>query len=544
MARRTLRPEHTPTWANAPVLRELHLDHDTALDDIANGARLFSAVHALQPGDRLVVGPGRWSVVQRFEVNVNGTAQAPIRIEARPGTTPIITRPDEWQNIVNFGSDTSTPRFILLRGFEFIGGSTALRVYRGDDLWFDQCHIHHIGTDAVRASSYDTARLFVTRCEMDHTALLDGTGEGFYLGANYGAAISREAVIALNHVHHTGGLHGDGIELKQGSYGCLIAENIVHDTQYPGILVYGTDGAPRNVIEGNVIWGAVENPLQVQGEALVRNNVVFGGVQAAFISHDHQSQVRDLEVVHNTFVATSGEAARLQHWNGRPGMVLANNALYSQSGASLSFLNGASGVTIVGNVIHGPTSNDGGAVHILGAGASDFVDLSYDASRRDAHPSSASVLLGAAHAAYHASHDLSGAERTSLLAVGAFEPGTYGRYLDTTSPGGPWLRSSGLPVLDGPPVTLTLDGGVPGAFAVIGVQLLAYDGSPLPGAGGVFPRMIYMLDGHGHAAHPFAPPVASGPGDRSVLATSRAEARDAGAPGGSKTTQRIEWILE
>jgi len=542
MAHRTLRPEYIPSWANAPVLRQLQLDFDPALDDVANGARFFNTVHGLQPGDRLVVGPGRWSVESRFEVVLNGTAQAPIRIEARPGTTPILTRPNEWQNLVNFGSSTSTPRFILMRGFELVGGSSAIRVYRGDDLWFDQCHIHHLGGDGLRASSYDTARLFVTRSEMHHTALVGGTGEGFYLGSNFGAAIARDAVIALNHIHHTGGLHGDGIELKQGSYGCRIAENIIHDTPYPGILVYGTDGAPRNVIEGNVIWSTVENPLQVQGEALVRNNVVFGGAQGAFISHDNQGQSRDLEVVHNTFVATSGEAALLSHWGGRPGMVLANNALYSQSGNSLTLHNGASGVAIVGNVVHGPTYNDGGASHVQGVGTSDFVDLSFDATRRDAHPSTGSVLLGAAHTVHLTSHDASGAERTPIRAAGAFEPGTYGRYLEATSPGGPWLRSSGLPALGSAPVTLTLDGGVPGAFAVIGVQLLAGNGTPLPG-GGAFQRMVYVLDGNGHAAHIFHPPSAPAPGGGPVLGASRAQARDAAAPGGTTTTQRIEWIL-
>lgn len=542
MAQRGLRPEYTPTWAHAPVLRERQLDRDPGLDDVANGARLFATVQSLQPGDRLVVGPGRWSVNSHFVITLNGTAQAPIRIEARPGTTPVLTRPNAGQNIVNFGTQTAAPRFLLLRGFELTGGSIGLRIYSGDDLWFDQCRIHHVGADAVRASSYNTARLFVTRSEMHHTALVDGTGEGFYLGSNHAAAITRDSVIALNHVHHTAGLHGDGIELKQGSYGCTIAENIVHDTPYPGILVYGTGGGPRNLIEGNVIWGTVESPLQVQGEAIVRNNIVFGGARAAFISHDHQGQVRDLEVVHNTFVATSGEAARLQHWGGRPGMVLANNALYSQNGTALSFLSGATGVTIAGNVVYGPTSNDGGAAHVQGAGASDFADLAFDATRRDAHPSPGSALLVAPHAPYVASHDASGAERKQARAVGAFERGTYGRYLGASLPGAPWLRSSGPPALGGAPLTLTLAGGVAGNFAVVGVQLASATGAPLPGLPPI-QRTIVTLDGTGQASFDFTPPVVPGPGVGAVVGALRAQARDVTAPGAIAVTQWIEWLM-
>lgn len=542
MAHRTLRPQYRPAWADAPVLREIELDFDPTLDDVANGARLSSTVHGLQPGDRLVVGPGIWSIEPRFEVVLHGTAQAPIRIEARAGTTPVITRPDEWQNIINFGSSSSSPRFILMRGFELTGGSIALRIYSGDDLWFDQCHIHHVGADAVRASSYDTARLYVTRSEMHHTARVDGTGEGFYLGSNNAAAITRDSVIALNHVHHTAGLHGDGIELKQGSYGCTIAENIVHDTPYPGILVYGTGGGPRNLIEGNIVWNANENPMQVQGEAIVRNNVVFGGAQAAFISSDHQSQSRDLEVVHNTFVATTGEAAVLSHWGGRPGMVLANNALYSQSGNSLSLYNGAIGVTIVGNVVHGPTYNDGGAAHVQGAGVSDFMDLSYDSSRRDAHPSAGSALLGAAHAAQLASHDASGAERTPIHAAGAFEPGTYGRYLGVSDPGAPWVRSSALPTIGGATLALSIEGGNAGDTAVMGVQLIAETGGPVPGLRSV-PRTVFVLDGNGSASLDYTPPVHGGPGGGAVLGAVGAQVREVTAPGGALAMQLIEWIM-
>ena len=63
-----------------------------------------------------------------------------------------------------------------------------------------------------------------------------------YLGANEGEFIMSESVIALNHIHDCRGSQGDGIEVKQGSWGNLIAENDVHDTQYPCITVYGTAG--------------------------------------------------------------------------------------------------------------------------------------------------------------------------------------------------------------------------------------------------------------------------------------------------------------
>ena len=521
MASRALRPEQTPLWAGAPVQRELSLTRDPGLTDTANGARLAAAVHALQPGDRLTVGPGVWSIDALFTVTLQGTLQAPIRIEAMPGATPVLTRPNALQNLVNFGTDTVPARFVLLRGFELTGGSIGVRVRRGEDLWFDELHVHDVGSHGMRAAEFDTARLYCTRCEVHHTGLIHGTGDGLYIGANAGASVAREAVIALNHVHDTFGSQGDGIELKQGSFGCLIAENVIHDTQYPGILVYGTAGGARNVIESNVVWGAATNPFQVQGEALVRNNIVFGGTQAAFVSFDHQGTVRNLEVVHNTFLATTGEAARLQHWGGRPGMVLANNALYSDGGVALLCLSGMAGVTVAGNVVFGPTWNDGGALHRAGRGHIDFVDTTFDGARRDAHPSASSVLFGAAQSSYHAANDRSGARRTGVLAAGALEAGTYGRYLGVDS--AVVVRSSG-PLGPGVPgTTLTVSGGPSGAFGMLGEL----------GVAGLR-RTVYALDTQGSAAVPLGPWIAP--------ISTRCAVRDSQSAGGTRLSQWIEWF--
>jgi parallel beta-helix repeat protein len=338
--------------------------------------------------------------------------------------------------------------------------------------------------------------------------------------------------VASNHVHHTGGPQGDGIELKQGSAGCRIEENTVHDTNYPGILAYGSDGGPRNVIEGNVVWAAATNPFQVQGEALVRNNLVFGGATPAFVSFDHQGSVRDLTVVHNTFVTTSAEAARLGNWSNRPGMVLANNALYSESGLALSFLNGASGVTIEGNVVHGGAYNDGGAHHQAGLGVTDFVALRFDGTLRDAHPSVTSRLVGAASTAQIAPSDASGAERSGERSAGAYERGTYGRYVGASvagSNGAPLLRSPGLPSPAGPPVTFTLIHAAPHAFAMHGVVWIP-TGAPYS-----VERSVSVVNAAGEATFLVDPPTLPG------AARARVVVRDATAPGGVAATQWIEW---
>lgn len=406
---------YDPPWANVAPLRTLRLDRDPALSDGQNGDRLVAALRALVPGDRLEVGGGRWSIDRYFDLVLSGTAAAPIWVVAQQGATPVITRPDAAQNVINLGAGGPVS-YLCLRGLEVTGGSALLRLHRCSNVWIDRCHLHHNAEAALTANTQDTDHLFITRNEIDHTG---GTGEGMYLGGNNGAVVMRDSVIALNHVHDCGGSQGDGIEVKQGSYGNLIAENLIHDTNYPAITVYGTGGRARNVIERNVCYRSNDNVMQVQGEATVRNNLLIAGAGSGFHTHDHQGQTLELTVVHNTIVS-SGRGMNLISWNNRANMVLANNAIYSQ-GDAVTFTNGSVGVVVSGNVALGRVSGYTGPGVAAAAGLGDLVDVTWDASRRDARPAAGSPLRGAGDATHATTNDLSGAPRSAPVDAGCHE---------------------------------------------------------------------------------------------------------------------------
>ena len=392
---------YDPKWASAPALRTLELAVLPGATPAQRGAAFKAAVGALQPGDRLIVGAGTYSIESFFSIDLAGSAAAPIRIEAERGTTPVLTRSDASQNVVNVGSG-GPARFVMLRGFEIRGGSNAVRLFDCQNVWIDRCHLHDCAANGIQATSHDTLRLFLTRNEIHATG---GKGEGIYLGANFAAVTTSRSIIAGNHVHDTGGSDGDGIELKQGSFANWIVENVVHDTNYPCVLVYGTGGKAPNLIERNILWNSADNVLQVQGEAVVRANLVVNG-KTGFHSHDHQGQSKNLSVVHNTIVNT-GRAADLAAWANRPGMVFANNVAYSLTEDSIRFGNGSAGVVLAGNVVVGPVVGASSG-WVQGQGLADFADLSWDASALDATPSSGSALLGAAAPAWVIGMDLAG----------------------------------------------------------------------------------------------------------------------------------------
>jgi hypothetical protein len=402
-----------PIWASTPALNTISFDYDSAVSSTQNGANLKARIATLKPGDRLEIGPGTYSINSYFGVDLQGTLVAPIWIVAKAGATPVITRPNASQNAMNVGVSKAT-RFVCIRGLEITGGSAGIRLYAVQDFWLDRCHVHHTNEAGVTANTADTARLYLTRNQVDHTL---GTGEGFYLGANNAQFVMRDSVVALNHVHDTAGTQGDGIEIKQGSFGNWVAQNLVHDTKYPCILLYGTGGNPFNVVERNICWNAGDNVMQVQGEALVRNNLLMNGTNG-FGSHDHQGQVRDLTFVHNTIVNPT-KGAQLSNWSGRPGMVFANNVVYSETSQSIAF-SGSSGVTITGNVVVGPVTGASSGWKV-GGGLSDFKSVTWDASQKDASLSATSKILGSGDPLWEVADDITGKPRIGRVEAGCYD---------------------------------------------------------------------------------------------------------------------------
>ncbi|HTE05818.1 MAG TPA: right-handed parallel beta-helix repeat-containing protein [Planctomycetota bacterium] len=433
--------EFTPAWAAAPARRLVDLTQDPRRSAADRGAELVARMAALQPGDELRLHGGTYQLGGLVEVPLRGEPGAPIRITGQPGERVVITRGDASQNVLNVGAQKGAPAsYAILSGLEITGGSQGLRLLSCHHVWIDRCHIHHTREAGLTANSANTSAVTITRNEIDHT---DGTGEGMYLGANEGAVAMSGSLVALNHVHDTGGTQGDGIELKQGSWGNRIVANHVERTPYPSIIVYGTNGRAINRIERNVCEDSGDNLLQVQGEALVANNLLLRGA-IGIHSHDHQGKTRDLRIVHNT-ILTSGPGTDFTSWNGRPGMVFANNAVYSLAGPALSFPNGSAGVTLAGNVLFEPAGGGAhGAEHaggpdaargaaagtgergapagcVAGRGLSDFQHADWHGRDVDARPAAGSALLGAADARFAVPDDLRGAARAPLLDAGCLD---------------------------------------------------------------------------------------------------------------------------
>jgi hypothetical protein len=420
-----------------------------ATHEIFPGDSFESAVESLAPGDTLIVHQGTYPDSGRVSIRVRGTSSAPVLITGPEGEgRPLITRPASAtpQNTINIEGATH----VTIRGLEVTsnGGDGINLNGRPAHISLEDLEIHdvHVGINFRSSMHHIVVR-------GNHIHRTNGTGEGMYVGCNYAKCAVSDSLIENNWIHDTlSASQGDGIEIKRGSHSNVIRNNVIHDTHYPCILLYGTEGKPRNVVEGNVVWNCGDSGIQAAADAVIRNNVILESPGNGFHSQDHQGVTPvDLEFVHNTVIG-GRPCLRISNWGNKKGLVFANNAVYCESG-DLRISN-LTGVTVTGNVVHPETSRLPRSGYTVGRSTdSDFVDV----AGRDVYPDVGSAVVDAAVSEWATTSDFNGTTRALPHDAGAYTwtgPGNPGWRI------GPGFKRSAAPVLrrPDPPTNLRVDG--------------------------------------------------------------------------------------
>ena len=170
--------------------------------------------------------------------------------------------------------------------------------------------------------------------------------------------------------------------------------------------------------------------MQIAADAVVRNNIVLGNV--SFQSHQAGSP-SNIEFVHNT-VINDGSGIEVRNVSGP--VLIANNAVYSQSQA-IRLISGDLGqVQLFGNVGAGGLSG-GSSGYVDGNGISiDMVAGNYNgAPPIDPFPAPGSALIGAGDPAYITAIDFNGNPRGGSADAGAYAFDPNGNPGWTITPG-------------------------------------------------------------------------------------------------------------
>lgn len=478
----------------------------------------------LAPGTTVVLHGGTYLTPDDAMLNIAhvGTADEPILITAAPGETPVITRntigafDDYFQNLEHNVINMRGAQHVELRGLEITGGNWGIRIGGKTDWAFSTfdlpmgavirpahhitirgCHVHHTHNTAISANmrGEEYEAIDILECEIHHAGRW---GESIYFGnwdGNDTRGIVKNSRVERNYIHDNvwenswyqdpAGpyYHGTAIQLKDGSYGNVIRDNVMHYTYYPAILIsgaksqYGDETAPDwapNLVEGNVVWQLSKVPndltgqgLQIAADCIVRNNIVYAPLP--FYTSDHQALSGDLEIVGNTFIGSTDELIDTLLIASVPTypILIANNALYRGENYPVTITGPGSVsslVTLTGNAT------------IL-----KLAEAVADAPQLDFFPVEGSPLLGAADPAHQPAVDFNGTPRAGDLTAGAYVYDPAGNPGWTVAEGptiatafvraGAGANPTGFTSLTPPVVgalwSSSIDMGAPGAFGTL-----------------------------------------------------------------------------
>jgi len=318
--------------------------------DAYPGDDLKTAIESLFFGDTLIVhsvggdGTGQYD---RFKVyNLRGdNPRTPekewITVQAAEGEPrPVIY--DSSYSSYNLVEFLDYIQYAKIIGLEFWRGSDSIKLpgTSGDHVIFEDLYMHEIGNTGINLSSCGNVSFMEIRgCEIADTGYA-GHGEGMYLGTHgtqgSGSGILRDSIIEFNYVHHCYGSQGDGIELKYECYRNVVRDNVIHDTQYPGILSHGTalpTAADNNILTRNVIWNSGDNGIQTHQTTTITNNVVFSSSRCINVGENTSNSgiLHDVYIYNNTFYDSGdeeGDRVAGFYVSGKTNIEICNNLFY------------------------------------------------------------------------------------------------------------------------------------------------------------------------------------------------------------------------
>jgi len=263
---------------------------------------------------------------------------------------PLIAYDGNSSNVIDVMADNVT-----LRGLAFgptQDGVDAIKIKSGNNTRVESCTFTGVAGISISANSANSSGVTIIG---NHFKDLKATA--IYLGCHEGQAECRATAVQVRDNLIDGVVSsgvGYGVQLKLDSNG-FITDNVVHNTQGPGIMVYGDTGPAATIeVVGNYVVGSTQAAgIEVGGgTAFVANNIVIGGPEGGIYSYDYQDRglIRQIRVLGNTVIGDGGMAMRLDDWKSGNELEVAGNAVWQMVGDTDPFPHmGSDGVSTKNN---------------------------------------------------------------------------------------------------------------------------------------------------------------------------------------------------
>ncbi|HSD88844.1 MAG TPA: right-handed parallel beta-helix repeat-containing protein [Kofleriaceae bacterium] len=380
------------------------------------GEDLFAILQALVPGDVVEVHAGIYTS-PGVQVTWSGTQAQPIIVRAAPGERPVLQGNPSFNLFDLYGS------WFTLRGFELTGADIGIRLHGTDHGTLDDLRLHALTNEGLTCNNVNQPCVAMTLRRLEIFGTM-GIGTGIALGCPDGSCSPTNTTVEGCFIHDLGGTTGVAIFADVGASALAIRDNVIVRVPGPGIQTAGTTLGTRTTIERNLVYGTTQdNGIQIEGQVIVRNNIVIGAAAYGIYSNQGQLPPDDAEIVHNTVIGLGGESGcfKTNNWDTSTGQIVANNAFYCPASVAVDIAAGAPGAVFANNIVLGSSNAPGGVIN----GASMAADLG-DPSTAMVYPPTGSAMIDAGDPAHTAGDDFNGLIRAAPPDVGAYEHTTAG----------------------------------------------------------------------------------------------------------------------
>jgi MYXO-CTERM domain-containing protein len=347
-----------PRAANAA---DFYVDASAAPSGDGSMSKPFQTINAalagLSRGDTVWIATGTYDETVDVE-NLSGTGRTTFR--ASPGAKPVI---DGTSGSASAGfvlqSGVADVTFMGLTIQNALGGALGVQFYYADGGQVVDCTTKNMSSNAV--TFYYSSQ---------------GEVRGSTLQGNVAGRKTTGTVVTNNEIY---GASAEGVGLYDGSTGCTVAHNQIHDnysvnlyldsishSTFDGNLIYETN--PDNDLEGIEISDEYYSDLAapVNSYNTIINNVVFGNNEGIVFwlsgewptqALNDQSGLRYDVIANNTVVGNKGSLK----WDASPahvGTTIENNIFAANAASSPIYLlqaNSAGGISLDHNLWYEPS---------------------------------------------------------------------------------------------------------------------------------------------------------------------------------------------
>lgn len=312
---------------------------------IAPGGDWCGAINAAAPGDEVVLQAGEHA--GPCTLRASGSEGLPVTLRGEdPADPPAIVYEGASSNVIDVLAS-----HVVIRGLAF-GPTQAdidgVKIKSGSHVTVEGCAFTAMGGVSVAANSADSEGVAVLG-----STFRDLRATAIYLGCHDGSGSCTAADVRVegnlvDGVSSSG--VGYGVEVKRDSWGS-VRDNVIHDTQGPGIEMFGSeDPARASVVAGNLVVRSRNNAsLEVGGSHVtVTDNVVIGGGDGGVYVYPYWDAVHDVVVAGNTVVGEGAAAVRVDPAVSASRLV--DNAVH-QAGGGDPLPGALSGLDARGNVV-------------------------------------------------------------------------------------------------------------------------------------------------------------------------------------------------